>query len=221
MLAVNGVAGRLIQSLGHKFKTSIKPYMTTPKKDTSDNTPIRNERGILMKHVIIGFGMGILMCFLLMYFGYIKEGSFIWLSSIVAFSSLFIFYEPRLKRAEANTNGFALEMYERLDLLQKQTNAIALKHSEPDIGFVSATIAPLQCKAHDIDDETISVAKTLFESEYTFRNADGIIKDSKLSKPIAIEKLNWLVDRKFIDTFDFYGKEMFALSSSGKKFLFQ
>ena len=186
-------------------------------KNTTENiTPICNKHGILIKNVITCGGIGILICLLLIYFSLIGETSFTLLSIVIIASCLFVFYEPRITRAEASAKGFAFDLSEKVDVLQKQTNAMAIKQAEPKERIPTATTGiKVTCEAYGTDDKTQLVIKSIGGTKYTFRNIKGIITDSQLPHDVAKDKLNWLLINELANSFDVDGEKLYALSPKG------
>jgi len=185
-------------------------------KKIKNITPICNERGILMKNVIIGGGIGIFISLLLIYFSLIGELSFIWLFTLITASCIFVFYEPRIKSGSATPKGVKIELSERINDLEKQTDAMVSKQAEPKEDTPETTIRKT-CEAYLTDDKTKSVIKSIGGTKYTFRNIEGIIKDSKLPYETAKDKLNWLLISGLANSFDIDGEKLYALSPKGHR----
>ena len=192
------------------------PMMTAAAIKKGKNKKVCNERGIFMKHVITGLGMGIFILFLFIYFGLIGEVSFTLLLIINVACCMFVFYEPRIKRGSATASGVEVEMFEKIDQLEKKTNAIAIANTEPNVVSISATLPAMTCEAYGGDNETDSVIKAISGTKYTFRNIDGIISDSNLEQETAKDKLNWLLLHELATSFDIDGERLYALSPNGR-----
>lgn len=171
---------------------------------------ICNERGISIKHVIIGGGIGIFIAAVLLSLSVIPASGFIWLMTLIVFTCLFVFYEPRIKNAKATKDGVELEMYKAIFIKQEQVEPMPPVR----VNFTGGGWQT-ELESYGTDEQAKLVIKSIGGTKYTFRNIEGIVADSNLPEDIARDKLNWLMLHDFVDEFEISGEKLYALSLKG------
>jgi hypothetical protein len=172
----------------------------------------------MKKTIVTAFAVsftGVVILVLLLSLKLIGELSFSSLLTIITLESLFIAFSDRV--TSINLKELSMTLAE----IQSIQQAVVAKQIEPvRMGGGYAMLPSLKGKAHDIDNDTIIIAKTILDTEYAFRNFNGIVADSNLPEKVVKDKIDWLLNKKYVNKFYIDGMELFALSATGRDVMF-
>jgi len=133
----------------------------------------------------------------------IGETAFSALFTVISLICLFIAFSDRVESISLK------ELTIKLAKVQEIQQAVIYKESEPQ------SQEPIATLGYGTDPKTDSVIKAIGSSTYTFRNIEGIIRDTNLPLNEVENSLNWLITHKLALESSGIGGNVYSLTPKG------
>ena len=150
--------------------------------------------------------IGITLVVSLLVMGLIGEATFATLFTVISLICLFIAFSNRVESISLK------ELTIKLAKVQEIQQAVIAKETEPPHQLQGIG---LKVEGYVADPKTNSVIKAIGSSTYTFRNIDGIIKDTSLHLNEVENSLNWLLANKLAIESSGIGGHVYSLTPKG------